>query len=233
MLGIRRPWNWSSKIRDAGVVQEVNISRLHFPVTTLGPGQRVGIWFQGCSIRCEGCISVDTWREGVGTTSVSEVMDNVHTWKDFADGVTITGGEPFDQPYALTEILRQLKQDFTGDVLVYTGYSKLHIQDTLDSVVGCIDVLISEPFDHRESDTLPIRGSDNQKLHCLTDRGRSLYSHYESPSDESTLDAMFDEDGTVWFCGIPKRQDLERLEVILRSKGHQVVFSAQDISKVR
>ena len=205
MLGIRRPWNWSSKIRDAGVVQEVNISRLHFPVTTLGPGQRVGIWFQGCSIRCEGCISVDTWREGVGTTSVSEVMDNVHTWKDFADGVTITGGEPFDQPYALTEILRQLKQDFTGDVLVYTGYSKLHIQDTLDSVVGCIDVLISEPFDHRESDTLPIRGSDNQKLHCLTDRGRSLFgfAEFQSVKIWSALRLFSDRKG-IRLCSRPK-----------------------------
>lgn len=40
------------------------LSRLHFPVTTLGPGRRIGVWFQGCSIRCAGCISRDTWETG-------------------------------------------------------------------------------------------------------------------------------------------------------------------------
>ncbi|MCT5046402.1 radical SAM protein, partial [Pseudomonas aeruginosa] len=27
----------------------------------MGTGRRLGIWFQGCSIRCPGCISADTW----------------------------------------------------------------------------------------------------------------------------------------------------------------------------
>ncbi|WP_461325238.1 4Fe-4S cluster-binding domain-containing protein [Bradyrhizobium diazoefficiens] len=44
----------------------ISVSRIHFPVTTLGPGRRLGIWFQGCSIRCPGCISMDTWMEGAG-----------------------------------------------------------------------------------------------------------------------------------------------------------------------
>ena len=49
---------------DRLATQSVSISRLHFPVTTLGPGHRIGIWFQGCSIRCEGCLSMDTWAPG-------------------------------------------------------------------------------------------------------------------------------------------------------------------------
>lgn len=159
------------------------------------------------------------------------MIEKVRDWIGVADGVTITGGEPFDQPSALAEILRQLKRDSVGDVLVYSGYSKPQIQGTLDSVTGCIDALISEPFDHQESDALPIRGSDNQELHFLTDRGRGLFSRYKDPSDSSALDAMFDEDGTVWFCGIPKRHDLERLQVILQSKGHHAVFTAQDARK--
>ena len=36
------------------------LSRMHFPVTTLGPGNRIGIWVQGCTIRCPGCVSADT-----------------------------------------------------------------------------------------------------------------------------------------------------------------------------
>lgn len=49
------------------------LSRMHFPVTTLGPGDRIGIWFQGCSIRCTGCISKDTWDPEINHINISEV----------------------------------------------------------------------------------------------------------------------------------------------------------------
>ncbi|HAU1321526.1 TPA: radical SAM protein, partial [Legionella pneumophila] len=48
----------------------IYISRVHFPVTTLGPGHRIGIWFQGCSIRCPGCISTDTWNINKGEIEI-------------------------------------------------------------------------------------------------------------------------------------------------------------------
>ena len=158
-----------------------------------------------------------------------EVIGQLRQWLSLADGVTITGGEPFEQPDALAGIVRWLDQEFDGDVLVYTGYSKARIQAELDDVNGCIDALISEPFQHLESDALPLRGSDNQELHFLTRRGLEQFSRYEHPEDGPALDAMFDEDGTVWFCGIPRRHDLERLEIILQSRGHDAVFTAQDI----
>ena len=47
---------------DAGDVGEpLSVNRLHHPVTALGSGSRVGIWTQGCAIRCRGCASLDTW----------------------------------------------------------------------------------------------------------------------------------------------------------------------------
>ena len=119
-------------------MSEINISRLHFPVTTLGPGRRIGVWFQGCSIRCEGCISVDTWRENVGTTSVSDVIAKLESWLGISEGVTITGGEPFDQPTALIELLRLLRHRGFGNILVYTGYSLAEVQGTLDAADGLI-----------------------------------------------------------------------------------------------
>lgn len=36
-------------------------------------------------------------------------------------GVTITGGEPFQQPQALLELVRELSPHH-GDILVYSGY---------------------------------------------------------------------------------------------------------------
>ena len=212
-------------------VSKIYISRLHYPVTTLGPGRRIGIWFQGCSIRCEGCISADTWKQGAGETTVSRVMDQVRAWSGKADGVTITGGEPFDQPEAFVELVEKLKRESIGTLLVYSGYSRTEIQETLDRVDGCIDALVSEPFEYQAPDTLPLRGSDNQQLHLLTPSGRVHFSCYESPTAESSLDAMFDENGTVWFCGIPKRDDLDKLNAILESRGHEAIFTAQKLSR--
>ena len=37
------------------------VNRVHFPVTALGPGRRLGVWVQGCSIGCAGCLAHDTW----------------------------------------------------------------------------------------------------------------------------------------------------------------------------
>jgi len=85
------------------------LSRMHFPVTTLGFGRRVGIWFQGCSIQCPGCVSRDTWAFGRGETSVESACETIDPWLKEADGVTISGGEPFDQPMALAALLGWLR----------------------------------------------------------------------------------------------------------------------------
>ncbi|MEX0827366.1 MAG: 4Fe-4S cluster-binding domain-containing protein, partial [Haliea sp.] len=87
----------------------LQLSRVHFPVTALGPGRRIGIWFQGCSIRCSGCISLDTWDDKKGLTSVENFMAEVYEWVAKADGVTISGGEPFDQVHALERLLVEFR----------------------------------------------------------------------------------------------------------------------------
>src|SRR5574338_1710876 len=100
---------------------DVAISRIHFPVTALGPGRRIGLWFQGCSIRCPGCISVDTWEAGLGLVPLAEVIGRIAALAPQADGLSVSGGEPFDQPGALTQILTAWRQCSSGSVLIFTG----------------------------------------------------------------------------------------------------------------
>ena len=38
----------------------IAINKAHYPVTVLGSGQRIGIWFRGCRLHCPGCVSQDT-----------------------------------------------------------------------------------------------------------------------------------------------------------------------------
>lgn len=203
---------------------EVAISRLHFPVTTLGPGRRIGIWLQGCSIRCPGCVSVDTWPAGRGITTVAQVKDVMEDWLAHADGVTISGGEPFDQPDALRSLLQMLRASTPVSILVYSGYSFERLKPWLTSNPDLIDGLMSEPFEASAPQTRALRGSDNQRLHLLTPLGARELAGIDRPisREDRTLDAMFDADGTVWFAGIPLRGDLARLRAVLAEAGHDI-----------
>jgi anaerobic ribonucleoside-triphosphate reductase activating protein len=207
---------------------DIALSRLHFPVTTLGPGQRVGIWFQGCKIRCPGCVSIDTWAEGKGVTVVSEVLVALAPWLEQADGITISGGEPFDQPEALECLLRGVSRTSVQDVLVYSGYPFELLADLPIVSSGLIDALITDPFVVEAPQTLPLRGSDNQRLHLLTDLGRRNFAQFQtsSPTPKPSLDVMFDADGTVWIAGIPKPGDLHRLRDLLGHQGHEIRTTA-------
>lgn len=211
----------------------IAVSRLHFPVTTLGPGRRVGVWFQGCSIRCPGCISVDTWATGRGLTTVASVMDALAEWLPGAEGITISGGEPFDQPEALLTLLCRLRESTAADILVYSGHGEGILHPWLARAEGLIDALISDPYDRDAPQSLALRGSDNQRLHLLTDLGRRRFASFEreiGPADRR-FDAMFDADGEVWFAGIPGKGDIRRLREALSAAGHRAWFSEAGAAK--
>ncbi|MFN8753673.1 MAG: 4Fe-4S cluster-binding domain-containing protein, partial [Betaproteobacteria bacterium] len=107
----------------------IALNKAHFPVTVLGPGRRIGLWTQGCSIGCKGCISQDTWDQD---ESRRVPVDTLVAWcrsacNDQLDGITISGGEPFDQPEALRALLEalwawraELSEPF--DILCYSGH---------------------------------------------------------------------------------------------------------------
>ena len=204
----------------------IELSRVHFPVTALGPGRRLGIWFQGCSIRCKGCISADTWGPGGHSTTVAQLLEYADPWFGEVSGITISGGEPFDQPDALIELLTELRRHPGIDILVYSGHPFERLNEPLRRMDGFIDALISEPYLAHAPQSLPLRGSDNQRLHMLTELGRERFSAFEHPDHcKKTFDVMFDDDGAVWLAGIPRRGDFERLKVRLSQLGHRIVTS--------
>jgi anaerobic ribonucleoside-triphosphate reductase activating protein len=207
---------------------DLSLSRMHFPVTTLGPGRRIGIWFQGCSIRCPGCISADTWGPGHRRLSLERLLKQITPWLHEAEGITISGGEPFDQFDALRSLLEGLRRLSELDILVYSGYSLEQLDAPLLQTKGLIDALISDPYIEALSQTMALRGSDNQRLSLLTPLGRARLGHYERPLEptDKALDLMFDESGSVWMAGIPRRDDLLRLRDLLHEQGHHLQISA-------
>lgn len=205
------------------MTRNIAISRILFPVTSLGPGRRIGIWFQGCSIRCSGCISADTWSHSADLLSVEELIELIADILSTADGVTISGGEPFDQFPALCALLEAIRPrlQHNADVLVYSGYCFTDLAERLRPLDGLIDSLISGPFDVSQPQTRPLLGSDNQELHLLSTRGqRNLagFLRHRNESDDQ-IDLLMNHDGTVWMAGVPRRGDLERLRNTLVEQG--------------
>lgn len=200
----------------------LRISRLHWPVTTLGHGRRIGIWVQGCNIGCPGCCSRDTWDPAAGAAlDIEEIL----TWisrhpLDEIDGFTISGGEPFDQPAALGELADQLRGLPGGgrDLLVYSGYPWRILQHKHGPVVASFDVIVSEPY-ARTLPGGPLIGSSNQRLHRLTPLAQARYAKEDMAIHaQKRLQATFDGQ-RLWMIGIPAPGDLHALHARLRERG--------------
>jgi anaerobic ribonucleoside-triphosphate reductase activating protein len=207
---------------------KLSLSKLHFPITALGPGRRIGIWLQGCSIRCAGCMSRDSWAFSRDSEPVEEVLERMAPWFAEADGVTISGGEPFDQSDGLAAVLAGLRERFKGDVLVYSGYEFEALQARHGAVLGLIDALISEPFEEAQPTDAPLRGSANQRLHLLTALSAERFDGLDAMTQvgAAPLDLVSDPDGSVWIAGVPRRGDLKRLTHILSDQGITLATSA-------
>jgi anaerobic ribonucleoside-triphosphate reductase activating protein len=206
----------------------ININRLHFPVTTLGFGQRIAIWVQGCSLHCPGCISRDTWAHGQGKVAITALTTNLERWLPQADGLTLSGGEPFEQPVALESLLRWWREHHEGDILVFSGYSSEQLERQHAHVLELIDVLISDPYAAEAGHELALRGSDNQRLHLLTPLAEERYGVLPS---QRALDICWDGD-RLWMAGIPNPDDLKELHQRLQTQGISFRSSDQPLVEV-
>lgn len=138
----------------------------------LGPGNRFVIWTQGCLRRCKGCASPEHQSlDGGYLIDIKELSDQICSCRSI-DGITISGGEPFLQAHALTDLLNgvsKVRPELT--VLVFTG-NKLEELTDLDSkaFLGKIDLLIDGEYIQELNDGIGLRGSSNQRFHFLTGR---------------------------------------------------------------
>lgn len=202
----------------------IGISRLHFPVTTLGPGRRIGIWLQGCSIHCPGCVSRDTWptAEDSQKVDIGEVLQWCARFAGGADGVTITGGEPLDQVAPLEEFVQGLKESVDLerlDVLLYSGYCLEEAKLRSPLVFDLVDASITEPFISSRTTDLVWRGSENQVLTTLTDRGRQLFGPFVHKRAKEPEIQLSIASGTVWSVGIPRGKAMPNFKRAMNDHG--------------
>ena len=87
-----------------------------------GPGVRSVLWLQGCTLACKGCWNTQFWSPRGGIqTDVSSILAE---WEqqDGLEGITLLGGEPFQQLEATEALITGAKR-LGLTVFVYTGYT--------------------------------------------------------------------------------------------------------------
>jgi anaerobic ribonucleoside-triphosphate reductase activating protein len=154
-------------IRIAGIVEDSIVD---------GRGIRMTIFTQGCPHHCAGCHNPQTHDPSGGTeVEVSEIIEQMRS-NPLLDGVTFSGGEPFEQRDAVEHIAHEAHR-LRLDVWCYTGWTWEEIMrdPAKRGMLAYIDVLVDGRFVlSQRSLELKWRGSKNQRV---IDVAESLFSN--------------------------------------------------------
>lgn len=161
----------------------MRIARILYPVLTLGPGRRLGIWVQGCKRACPGCANPELWDpEGAGEVGVDFLAAAVNRLSRQGapgiEGVTISGGEPFLDPAGLGDMMDFLCS-VTSDILLYTGFRRRELAAYEERILSRAAVIIDGPYLQEHNCGHPLKGSENQTIYYRDEETRAVYTAYE------------------------------------------------------
>ena len=170
-----------------------------------GPGVRAVLWVQGCGRRCPGCFNPGFLSsEGGRDVSVDEVV----AWIAAAaqsesgpiEGLTFSGGEPFDQASPLAQVAGAARAQGLG-VLVFTGHPWEDLETSADpgwrALLAATDLIVAGAYERERPGTHPLLSSANQRLVFLTDR----YRHHDFGC-KRRIELRIAADGTVRASGL-------------------------------
>ena len=143
-----------------------------------GEGVRVSLFVSGCTNKCPGCFQPETWDFHYGQPYTQATEDEIleALGKEYIQGLTMLGGEPFEieNQKELVKLVRKVKEMYPAkDIWCYTGFvldkdliagGRRHCEVT-DELLSYIDILVDGPFiQDRKNLSLKFRGSENQRV---------------------------------------------------------------------
>ncbi len=174
-----------------------------------GPGRRFALWVQGCSLRCPGCCNPEMFAadKGGALHDVDALVEKVLAVPGI-EGISILGGEPFEQTEGLAELATRLREAGRS-VMIFSGYtlSELHAMKSphVERLLGTTDLLVDGRYEKDKPDTSRRWvGSTNQQLHFLTPRYSA--AAFRAPN---TVELRF-ENGALTINGWPAAADAVR-----------------------
>ena len=190
------------------------------PVTVLGPGRRVVLWVAGCSLRCRGCVTPQLWDRGAGVRlAAGAVADRLLAIDEPLDGITLTGGEPFEQAKPLGALLSALARERPDwSTLVYSGRSLAALRRAgpdAERLLARTDILVAGPYRQDRPATHVLAGSGNQRIHYLSDRGSALRATVETPPTDRVNLGLSASGEQHWLIGVVDAAARASLKVAL------------------
>lgn len=134
-----------------------------------GPGIRTSIFVTGCSLNCKNCFNKDYQDPNFGSLWTDEETKEVITYlkRDEVSGLTILGGEPFENVDGLVDLIINIKKEVSKPIWIYSGYSYENLikNENTKKLLELADVLVDGPFIEEQKDLkLRFRGSANQRI---------------------------------------------------------------------
>lgn len=182
-----------------------------------GPGVRSMVWVAGCHRRCPGCSQPEFFGFDVGQDVAAERL-----WQRIAaipdlDGISFSGGEPFEQARPLAA-LAKLAHAHGKTVVSYTGYRLEALEadrQRFGPLLDEVDLLIDGEFRADQAGPYRWRGSGNQRLIRLTDR-----ITLPVETEVSEMQITFDTRGSeLVFSGILGQDLIRELRAKLSEQG--------------
>lgn len=195
------------------------VARVLYPVKVLGPGNRIGIWFNGCTHFCKGCSNPELWefqdRYKVSLENVIKLIEII-TENHKVDGFTITGGDPFEQSEDLERLVDYLTT-ITQDIIIYSGYKFDYLNDKYPSILEKIAVLIDGEYIAEKNENCFIKGSTNQNIIVLKPNYKDMYDNY-LVNGENEIQNFTTIDGVI-SVGIHRREYEQELNDLMNKMG--------------
>ena len=205
----------------------LSIARLNRCSRALGPGNRAVIWTHGCSKHCPECIAKDM---NEAPPLFYHSAESLYAWVKSCneiEGITISGGEPFEQNLpemrSFLELVKHDPRDLS--VLCYTGrlLSELQDDDSTKAVLELIDILIDGPYIPELNDGHKWRGSANQNVHVLNKSFQTPFANIVNEFDR-TIEVNLDKNLKMEITGIPPKDFIKRLDKRLEASGYSLSF---------
>lgn len=194
-----------------------------------GPGWRIGLWVQGCRLKCtKECLNPGFLDPAGGFAfDVEEVLDALlavaATAAHPVEGVTVLGGEPTEQAEPLARLLAGVREHGLT-TMVYSGYTLERLrrsdQPGIDALLDSTDLLVDGPFVPALYDERAAwRGSSNQRLHALSERydERALAEAFRWQGKGYSIQVR--PDGSVSVSGLQSRPAAAVVEGIVHRLG--------------
>lgn len=167
-----------------------------------GPGNRFVIWTQGCKKKCINCYNKNIQKKTSGTIyNINDLIYNIMNAS--LDGLTISGGEPFDQADALYELLKGINLPL--GIICFTGYSIEEIRNDplMNRCLEYIDLLIEGHYDDSQRAVSGLAGSKNQRFIFIDKKERGIELLGESVDFDQHVEVHIDDFSDLIITGFP------------------------------